>query len=38
MSSDKYVKYSRLGLLAVLCLIAVAAAPIVMDVANLDGG
>ena len=37
MSNDNRTKFSRLSLLAVLCLVAVVAAPIVMDVDKLDG-
>lgn len=37
MSNDRHVKFSRLSLLAILCLVAVVAAPIVMDVTKLDG-
>ena len=37
MGNDNHMKFSRLSLLAVLCLVAAVVAPIVMDIDKLDG-
>ena len=38
MSNDRHIRFSRLNLLVVLCLVAVAAVPLVVDVTKLDAG